>query len=322
MERKLLVETLTNFYRLSGFIEPHLLAESKATEKQAMKLLTTYNVENPEELIGKFIKIDEPGGKNIAAMAYFVAQGERSVDKFKSVFDNYIELSDKKRIPKMVVTKRGVVLGDNIFKDFIKFSEFIHGKKNNFATKTKDVDSNEDLKEDDIPIETGENIEIFAGDDVGRCIRYGSGGLNGKYYSFCIGSKGPDNMWYSYRSTKDSTFYYIVDRNRDDSDPLHMVVFDHTNDGIELTDENNDTGNIAEFGENVSGYINYLKSKNVDVDKLVNTPKTKEEIEEEEKFGEQNPDLKWFMSLTPEDKYKYIGRGHPLTDEQFDFLIN
>jgi hypothetical protein len=50
-----------------------------------------------------------------------------------------------------------------------------------------------------------------------------------------------------------------IDKNRiktndngsvDLSDPLHIVVFDMTKYGPELTDDHNRTGNIAEFGRN------------------------------------------------------------------------
>ena len=137
-------------------------------------------------------------------------------------------------------------------------------------------------------------------------------------------------MYKSYRDSKVSSFYFIVDRNRfkenkDGSpnldDPLHIVVFDRTKNGIELTDADNDTGTISEFGTDVDKYVNYLKSKGVPVDKLVNRPKTDEEEREEELLGNRNKDLKWFMDLPVNYKSAYIGRGHLLTDDQFDYLI-
>jgi hypothetical protein len=57
------------------------------------------------------------------------------------------------------------------------------------------------------------------------------------------------------------------------------------------------------------------------VDKLVNRPKTDEEEREEELLGNKNKDLKWFMDLPVNYKSAYIGRGHLLTDDQFDYLI-
>jgi hypothetical protein len=129
-------------------------------------------------------------------------------------------------------------------------------------------------------------------------------------------------MFNSYRDTKVSTFYFIVDKNRELSDPLHMVVFDHTEHGVELTDSSNTTGTIAEFGDDAQKYVDYLESKGVPVDKLLtNKPKTPEEIAEDELLREKNDDLDWFIRLPIELKSKYVGRGHILTDEQFDYLM-
>jgi hypothetical protein len=104
-------------------------------------------------------------------------------------------------------------------------------------------------------------------------------------------------------------------------DPLHIVVFDNTSGGILLTDADNNTGTIAEYGEDVDAYVSYLKSKGVPVDDLVNRPKTPEEDEEERLLGKENKDLEWFINLPIEYKSAYIGRGHMLTDDQFDYLI-
>jgi hypothetical protein len=155
------------------------------------------------------------------------------------------------------------------------------------------------------------------------------GGLTGRGYSFCIGQ--PSNTMYkSYRDTKASSFYFIVDRNHfkenaDGSvnldDPLHIVVFDNTSRGIELTDANNTTGRIDKYGDNTDSYVAYLKSKGVPVDKLVNRGKTDQEDEEERLLGRPNENLEWFMKLPIEYKSAYIGRGHRLTDAQFDYLI-
>ena len=155
------------------------------------------------------------------------------------------------------------------------------------------------------------------------------GGLTGRGYSFCIGQPG-NTMYKSYRDSGVSTFYFIVDRNRFEKnedgsvnldDPLHIVVFDVKRDGIELTDANNTTGRIAEYDEDVDGYVDYLKSKGVPVNKLVNRPKTDQERKEDELLGQPNSSLEWFKKLPIEYKSSYIGRGHALTDEQFDYLM-
>ena len=122
----------------------------------------------------------------------------------------------------------------------------------------------------------------------------------------------------------------IVDRNHfkeeaDGSvnldDPLHIVVFDNTINGIELTDANNTTGTIDKYGQNVNDYVRYLKSKGVPVEIMANKPKTDQEKYEDELLGKQNNSLEWFMKLPIEYKSAYIGRGHRLTNDQFDYLI-
>jgi hypothetical protein len=88
-----------------------------------------------------------------------------------------------------------------------------------------------------------------------------------------------------------------------------------------LTDENNTTGNIAEFGKDVAAYQKYLSSKGINVNELKNNPKTPKEKQEQELLGNQNLSLEWFKKLSFEYKSKYIGRGHLLSDEQFNYLL-
>jgi hypothetical protein len=38
-------------------------------------------------------------------------------------------------------------------------------------------------------------------------------------------------------------------------------------------------------------------------------------------LGRPNNDLEWFKKLPIEYKSAYIGRGHALTNDQFDYLI-
>ena len=100
-----------------------------------------------------------------------------------------------------------------------------------------------------------------------------------------------------------------------------MVVYDIKADGdVKLTDQNNSTGTIAEFGSDVRGYQNYLKKMGIDVNKMVSIPFSKEEEEENEKLDRRNTNLSWFKDLTNEEIYKYIMRIHVLSDEQFDYL--
>ena len=67
--------------------------------------------------------------------------------------------------------------------------------------------------------------------------------------------------------------------------------------------------------------MSYLKSKGVPVEKFKNRPKDKKEEDEDRLLGDENPSLEWFIKLPYEMKSAYIGRGHRLSDEQFDYLI-
>ncbi len=307
------------------------LFESKKTEIEGLNILNRNGVENGESIIQQMVKMDKSKNqKNIPIMAYIYANGYTDLNNITSIMDEYNALEIKQRIKPAQLTKTGIVIGDRQFTDFIKFSEFIHGETNKYAEKPKGgsgVDSG--FKAEKKPIWSGNGIDIYNGDNVGKCINYTQGGLTGKAYGFCIGQPG-NTMYKSYRDSKISTFYFIIDKNHfstnDDGsvnldDPLHIVVFDNTANGVELTDADNTTGTISMYGDDVEAYIGYLKSKGVPVEKMMNNPKTPQEDEEERLLGQPNDSLEWFMKLPIEYKSAYIGRGHRLTNDQFDYLI-
>lgn len=307
------------------------LFESKKTEIEGLNILNRNGVENGESIIQQMAKMDKSNNqKNIPIMAYIYANGYTDLNNITSIMDEYNALELKQRIKPAQLTKTGIVIGDRQFTDFIKFSEFIHGETNKYAEKPKGgsgVDSG--FKAEKKPIWSGNGIDIYNGDNVGKCINYTQGGLTGKAYGFCIGQPG-NTMYKSYRDSKISTFYFIIDKNHfstnDDGsvnldDPLHIVVFDNTTHGVELTDADNSTGTISMYGDDVEAYIDYLKSQGVPVEKMMNKPKTPQEDEEERLLGQPNDSLEWFMKLPIEYKSAYIGRGHRLTNDQFDYLI-
>jgi hypothetical protein len=310
------------------------LLESKATEAQGLNMLKKAGAENAEDIMSEFKAADvSKNQKNLPIMAYLYASGYKNVRNITSVVNEYNELEKLGKVKSIQLTRDGLVLGDNTYNDFIKFSEFIHGKTNEL-NRSSEIKSSvaADFKAEKKPIWSGNGIDIYDGDSIGKCISYGSGGLTGRAYSFCIGLPGPSNMFQSYRDSKTSTFYYIVDKNHfateaDGSvnldDPLHMVVFDNTQYGVELTDANNSTGTIAEpYGNDANKYVDYLASMGVPVKKmLVNRPKTDQERKEDEMLGSENRDLEWFIKLPMDYKSKYIGRGHLLTNDQFDYLM-
>jgi hypothetical protein len=316
--------------RVKEIEERSRLLESKATEQQSKNILTNGGVDNIDDVLNKFIERDKSNNqKNLPIMSYLYTTGYNDIKNIIDVVNEYDELVVKNRVKPIQVTKKGLVMGNKVFNDFIKFSEYIHGETNKYSKKDGGGSVDTNFKTEIKPLWSGNNIDIYEGDNVGKCINYTQGALTGKRYSFCIGQPG-NTMYKSYRDRRDSSFYFIVDRNRfkenvDGSvnldDPLHIVVFDVARRHIELTDANNTSGTISEFGKNVKAYVNYLKSKGVPVEKMVNRPKTDKEEEEERLLGRKNDSLGWFMKLPIEYKSAYIGRGHVLTNDQFDYLI-
>lgn len=326
-----LFEEICRVRNIMGLKKNHdVILESKQTEQISLNILRKNDVGYPESVLKSFISGDiSKNQKNLPIMASLYIMGESDVKNIIDVVNDYNNLIVKNRISPIQITKNGLVIGDKTFTDFIRFSEYIHGEVNKYAEKSKGSSVSDDFVNEDKPLWGGNNIDIYDANNVGKCIKYTLGGLTGRGYSFCIGQPA-NTMYKSYRDIKLSTFYYIVDKNKfrkneDGSvnldDPLHIVVFDKTNRGIELTDANNTTGVITKYGSDVNGYVDYLKSMGVPVDKLVNRPKTEQEQKEDELLGSQNGSLEWFKKLPIEYKSGYIGRGHKLTDEQFDYLI-
>ena len=230
----ILSESYRNRLReLSGII-----SESRKSEELGLNILDKAKIANPENVIRAFAEKDKSNNqKNIPVMAYLFSLGNADEKSIIEVLNNYNDLEIKKRIKPIQLSKVGITIGDKVFTDFIRFSEYIDGEKNKYAQGSKDGSNvNADFKANKKPIWSGNGIDIYDGDNVGKCISYTQGGLTGRGYSFCIGQ--PSNTEYkSYRDIKASSFYFIVDRNHfkenaDGSvnldDPLHIVVFDNT----------------------------------------------------------------------------------------------
>lgn len=311
----------------------YLIKESRQSEKQAYNILKRGNIDNIDNVIDLLKNADNSVSKiYIPHMAFYYASGYQNIDDFRTIYDKYDNLKSNNRIGVLQISKKsGITINGNNYNNFLDFSEFIDGEYNKYQSPSNNRKIEKaSVKFKDKPIWSGNGIDIYFGKDFTTCIRYTQGGLTGSKYSFCIGNPTM-KMFQSYRDVKTSTFYYIVDRNKfiinkegsfDLSDPLHMVVFDNTQYGVELTDANNTTGTISEYGKDVEAYIKYLKSKGVPVEKLKNIKKSEKEEEESRLLGSKNVDLDWFKKLPYEFKSKYIGRGHLLSDEQFDYLIN
>jgi len=235
-------------------------------------------------------------------------------------------------------------------KTFTDIANFVHGQKGD--TSKKEKRSSEGIQPTkDKPIMSANGIDVFDARSVGKCIEYGEGSLTGIEYSFCIGKRGSQNMYSTYRINDGSTFYYIVDKNRmkknedgslDLSDPLHIVVYDMLPDGrVQLTDQNNHTGDIAEFGTDYEAYQEYLEKNGIDYTKMVNRPRTEEEYWIAETIKNKNGSMDFLLYLIDqgfkrdEERHEedpkrgvlryvsdYINQGHTLSDEQFDYIFD
>jgi len=311
--------------------EIDVLVESRQTEQQALIILNDNNVNEPEALINDFKTVDTSKNQILLPLMAQTYIDHRNVNDIKSLFPAISELVKSGKIPVPQKTANGYQIKDKTFSDYLSLTEYIHGLESiskGHRDLTGEIKDMTDIATDEPPIfpreghpeDENANIEIYDGNDIGKCINYTSGGITGQKYSFCIGQPG-QSYWQGYRDTKLSTFYYIHDKNRDENDPLLLVVFDRTEHGTELTDKSNTTGNIAEFGNDADAYEAYLQSKGVPTKEiLVNKEKSPEEIEDQKKLGSQNTDLDWFKNLSYKEQSKYIGRGHLLGDEQFEYL--
>ncbi len=321
--------------KMKSLIEIYnLVLESKKTEEQSLNILNKVNVPDANKILEDLKSIDKSDNqKNLPFMATIVTwnlNDSNIINNMNSIFEKYNELLKNNNIKPMLLTQNKITIGNDTFNNFLKLAEHIDGIHTDFSyIQKRKKESFIVYENEDTPLFSSNGIDVYDGTEVGKCIKYTQGRLTGKKYSFCIGQ--PMNTIYqSYRDKKVSTFYFIVDRNRfktnsDGSvnldDPLHIVVFDMTKNGIQLTDADNKTGNIAKYGTNVQRYVSYLKSKGIPVDKLVNKPKTPEEEKEDKLLGKSNKSLEWFIKLPYEMKSKYIGRGNELTDKQFDIIF-
>lgn len=315
--------------------EVDVLLESKQTEDQARAVLKKTGVNNPDQLINQFKQMDQTETKKILPLIAQAYAEEQNMDRLRSVFQPVSGYVRDNRMPVPIKTDRGYDVKGEIFPNFMRFSEYIHQLESDTAGHQEwksEFDKFSGVKADpnDMIFPTSEeqkeksDIHIYDGNDIGKCITYGTGGLTGRPYKFCIGQPGTQNMWQSYRDNDEASYYYIVDRTRDLNDPLHIVVWMPTPNGVLITHEKNATKPERQFDHDYAqpalgmGYRDYLKSKGVDAETLMpNVPKSDQEIADTEKFGSQNTDLEWFKSLDFNEKMRYIGRGHLLSDDQF-----
>jgi len=339
------------------------LFESKQTEDQGKKILKTKGVsENDiENIINDFKNGDRSQNqKNIPLMCFFYGTGNNQ--SIINEINDYDTLITNKRIEQTSFNITGLTVtykqtnGENVEKtfkpnDWIPFTELIHGQLQIFNLSRErsaqyvkpEYDAD---KVSNLPIfMKGDNINVYESKGKKDCINY-THTLTNNQYNFCIGKTDPlQNMYNSYRASYGAKFYFILDLNRMDkvNDPLHMVVL-QTNSQPEkkiiLTDANNTSGNIAEYGSDVNGYLDYLTSKGIDVNKFEYSELTETEKHTNRLVGQKIDSLETLLNLDnpnnpnykkPEveiesdvENYylrEYIERGHNLTDEQFEYFL-
>jgi len=260
----------------------------------------------------RFAKIIIAGKEHIIRKIadYFSNQGHNT----SQLSERLNELDKANKLPIIELRKDGVMFDNKFYTDFLEFTEAVDALYTELIF-LKQKKEQKELTKEKINFTPGE-IQVFACNSVNDTIRYGAG------TSWCISQPG-NTMFQSYRDNYQSTFYYVSDGTRPPEDPLSRVMVDMQAKGIvKLTDKNNQTGTIAEFGNDYETYFDYLRQNGVDTSIFVNKPVTEEERKENELLGKRNVTPNWFEELPAEYKSKYIGRGHLLTDQQLESIIN
>lgn len=341
------------------------LLESKQTEDLGKNILKGKGIsENDiEKIVNNFKNGDtSQNQKNIPIMCFFY-DSNISINQIISEINDFNVLMDNKRITTENFGKKGLTIKYNgtnggiiektyTSNDWLSFTELIHGQLEIFNRSREksseyEVTKYDEEKSANLPIfMKGDKINVYEAKGKKDCINY-THSLTNRSYTFCIGKTEPtQNAYNSYRNTRSAKFYYIVDLNKMDkpNDPLHMVVL-QTNllpsKSITLTDANNSSGNIAEYGTDVDGYLKYLESKGIDTDefeyselteiekhtnRLVNQPiddlKILLNLDNPSNQNYKKPDLEIESDLENYYLGQYIDRGHTLTDDQFNYFLD
>jgi len=297
------------------FKEWLLITESKEEKALALELAGDALQE-----LNSVIPQNQKDSDPLLLLAAYFYNKQKNLTQIKKDIQDYIALVKNNKMPLIKVNLQNKS-PDKPFDDYLHWTQVIHGHQAEESYKQAKKFKPSDIDfQNEKPIETSPDgkIKVYISNSPQQCI------ILGKGQTFCVSQPG-NTMWKSYRDTKGSTFYFVYDDTREDE--LGIVVVDATNHGLELTDKRNTTGKTldpftGEITTDPDSYIKYLKQNGIDTSVFVNLPKTKQEIAEDEKLGETNKDLNWFIALSPTEKSNYIGRGHRLTDEQFDYLWN
>ncbi len=245
-----------------------------------------------------------PDTKYQTTAAYFVKAGIDS-EQVREYIGKLSEIDKRKKVS-IFASPKGVRLNnENV--DWIKFTEVIDAKYTTLDTRPKQ-------KFTETPVVDGKITVQKAGTAEDAC-------KLGANTTWCI-AKPSGGIFQSYRDHQQSTFYFVNDGTQPKDSPLRKVVVDVNQREIQLTDLDNNTGYIDEFGDDSDAYLKYLAQQGVDTSQFVNDPHTEQEKEEYQLVGKRNLNLDWFKKLPYEYKSKYIGRGHALAWDQLEYLVN
>lgn len=241
-------------------------------------------ITDPEYIKSVRQKVDDYKGYQLFAAWLYIRNIEP--ESIVAALDKYVK-SRQLDPSKIKVSKDAISINDKVFEDPIEpieFTEYIHATYP--IMKVEETKQNEEVKsEEPVVVNKDNSIKIYevnSADDGRRLV--------GDDTPWCIGYKGPSNMWQGYRDTKESSFFIVYDNNPPTPDQ-RKVAIDFTNRGVELTDLPNRTGSRLTNGMDWDAYSNYLKGKGINLEATRVNPETGEK----EKILQNKP-------VSPEEK--------------------
>jgi len=302
---------MKNFFEFYQLLKGVSFFEGKAEKALAERVTGDIRVVRQ---LSSMIPVSNKSDKILVLASYFYSLNPQ-LEEIKSQLSSYLNLlkNNKMKVYEVDMKTGAPSISYSAWRRLIE----AHLAEEARISSSKLSSESEDFH-DEPPLMTSKNgkIRVYLANSLQQCISLGRG------EKFCISSPG-NTTWQSFRDTRTSTFYFVYDASRQDD--LSIVVIDINQNKILLTDRKNITG---QFLNPVTGrrttdskpYFDYLKRSGIDTSRLVMMPKSPEEIEEQKILKKTNSSLEWFVSLSPSFQSKYIGRGHLLSDSQFDWL--
>ena len=241
---------------------------------------------------------------------------ESAIKQLIVKFPDVDEQTVRMYLDKFEKYKNGIEKKDPFqYKSFEELEQAVDAAESKATFKNKKApqqDTETTVNKDDIVV-YDENVTIYKGDSQDKCILYGRG------YTFCISRQAGGNMYFNYRSSKDSTFYFIYFKKKPRTANDHIMVLDHTKHGYEWTFENNDTKKVSGGWDEIvqkypelKDYKDLLSNKKLDDTERAEIKNIKEFI--------KNPTLKKFKTFDYTTKAKALKSGSNIPDDVFKTL--